>query len=243
MDALQASLLAGLATGLGALPLLFRRAISHRVLDSLVGLSAGMMLSAAAFGLIIPALGMASLYVVVFGIFLGAGSLWLMNRFIPHVHMKFTGNKISVDMRRALLIASAVTIHNFPEGFVVGAGYSFSPSLGLLLAVVIALQNIPEGLIIAVPLFRSGVSKIKCVLAATISGLVEPLAALFAVLIAYFIKGILPISLGFAAGAMLFIVLREMVPESHGHQYKDTATFAMIIGFVSMLVLQKILAS
>ncbi|HLE74551.1 MAG TPA: ZIP family metal transporter [Candidatus Bathyarchaeia archaeon] len=233
-----ASLLAGLATGAGALPVLFMKRISDRLLDVMLGFSAGVMLAATSFSLIVPALDLSGPLVAVFGIILGALVLHLIDRFVPHFHPALGAEGPPSKLSRVWLFVIAITIHNFPEGLAVGVSFgSGNVAAGLAIATAIGLQNMPEGLAVALPLVREGYSRRKALLYGTLTGLVEPLGGLLGVALISVFQPILPWGLAFAAGAMLFVVSDEMIPESHRKGFEREATFGVIAGFVIMMLL------
>ena len=233
-----ASLAAGLATGAGALPVLFTRRISDRLLDVMLGFSAGVMLAATSFSLIVPAIDLGGLWVAVFGLALGAFVLHLVDRFIPHFHQYIGAEGPPSKLSRVWLFVIAITIHNFPEGLAVGVSFgSGEVAAGLVIAMAIGLQNMPEGLAVALPLLREHYSRGKSLWYATLTGLVEPVGGLLGVALISIFQPILPWGLAFAAGAMLFVVSDEMIPESHRKGFAREATFGLIIGFVVMMFL------
>lgn len=237
----MASLLAGLSTGLGALPLLIGSQLPRRLYDGLLGFSAGVMLSAAVFSLILPALDTGGLGSVIVGIAAGTVLLYLMDRVIPHLHAGFGSGELSLPLRQGMLMAGAIAIHNFPEGFAVGAGYSSAlPNTGLVLTLAIAIQNIPEGLAVAAPFRQAGISKLKSLAIATASGLAEPVAALLGIALVSSSQLVLPFGLAFAGGAMLYVVSDEIIPESHSAGNEHEATFGIMLGFLTMLILQEL---
>jgi len=238
-----ASLIAGLATGAGALPVLFTKRISDRLLDVMLGFSAGVMLAATSFSLIVPALDLSGPLVAVFGIILGALVLHLIDRFVPHFHPALGAEGPPSKLSRVWLFVLAITIHNFPEGLAVGVSFG-SPNVaaGLAIATAIGLQNMPEGLAVALPLVREGYTRRKALLYGTLTGLVEPLGGLLGVALVSIFQPILPWGLAFAAGAMLFVVSDEMIPESHRKGFEREATFGVIAGFVVMMLLDCLFA-
>ena len=251
---LLVTFIAGSVTGLGAIPILFRTTVSHRIYDAAIGLAAGVMVSASVFGLLIPGTEEGALTSVLFGVFLGAAILLLGNYVIPHLHARYTGWRaegLRVDtddeelsrIRRILLIGGAIVLHNAPEGLAIGVAFASGlEEVALLLAIVIGIQNIPDGFAFAVPLGETDLSGLTVLLYTTLSGLLPQLvAALFGFFLVAIATGIFPLAAGFAAGAMLAVVFREMVPLSHGHGYADAATIAFIIGFVILLVLEELL--
>jgi ZIP family zinc transporter len=233
-----ASLVAGLATGAGALPILFTRRVSDRLLDVMLGFSAGVMLAATSFSLIIPALDLGGPWVAVFGLILGAIVLHLVDRFIPHFHPIIGPEGPPSHLSRVWLFVIAITIHNFPEGLAVGVSFgSGDVEAGLVVAMAIGLQNMPEGLAVALPLLREQYTRGKSLGYATLTGLVEPVGGLLGVALVSFFQPILPWGLAFAAGAMLFVVSDEIIPESHRKGFAREATFGLIAGFVVMMFL------
>jgi ZIP family zinc transporter len=233
-----ASLAAGLATGAGALPVLFTKQISDRFLDVMLGFSAGVMLAATSFSLIVPAIDLGGPWVAVFGLILGAIVLHLVDRFVPHFHPIMGPEGPPSKMSKVWLFVIAITIHNFPEGLAVGVSFgSGDAAAGLVIALAIGLQNMPEGLAVALPLRREQYSRKKALGYATLTGLVEPIGGLLGVALISVFQQILPWGLAFAAGAMLFVVSDEMIPESHRKGFAREATFGLIAGFVLMMFL------
>ncbi|MBX5327220.1 MAG: ZIP family metal transporter [Candidatus Bathyarchaeia archaeon] len=236
-----ASLLAGLATGAGALPVLFTRKVSDRLLDVMLGFSAGVMLAATFFSLLAPAIDLGGVWVAMFGIIFGAVALHLADRFIPHFHPALGTEGPSSRLSRVWLFALAITIHNFPEGLAVGVSFgSGDVTAGLVVAMAIGLQNMPEGLAVALPLLREGYSRQRAVWYGTLTGLIEPVGGLLGVALVSISHPILPWALAFAAGAMLFVVSDEIIPESHRKGFERQATFGLIIGFIVMMLLDYI---
>ncbi len=238
-----ASLVAGLATGAGAIPVLFTKQISDRLLDVMLGFSGGVMLAATSFSLIVPAIDLSGPLVAVFGLVLGALALHLVDRFVPHFHQFLGAEGPSSKLPRVWLFILAITIHNFPEGLAVGVSFgSGETATGLAIAMAIGLQNMPEGLAVASPLLREGYSRGKSLLYGTLTGLVEPVGGLLGVVLVSVFQPILPWGLAFAAGAMLFVVSDEMIPESHRKGFAREATFGLIGGFVVMMFLDTLFA-
>jgi len=233
-----ASLLAGLATGAGALPVLFTRRISDKLLDVLLGFSAGVMLAATSFSLIVPAIDLSGPWVAVIALLLGAVVLHLVDRFVPHFHPAFGAEGPASRLPRVWLFVLAITIHNFPEGLAVGVSFGGGDvAAGLVIATAIGLQNMPEGLAVALPLLREGYSRRKSLWYGTLTGLVEPVGGLLGAALVSISQPILPWGLAFAAGAMLFVVSDEMIPESHRKGFEREATFGLVVGFVIMMLL------
>ncbi len=243
VQALVASLAAGLCSGLGGVPFLFVGTVSHKVFDVLAGFAAGVMIAASLVGLVLPAFESGSVGQGVVGLMAGAAVLWGLSRLIPHTHPGYSGGgEYGFDLGRALLIAAAVTLHNLPEGFAIGAGFfSGDVSRGLILAVALGAHNVPEGLLVALPLRAAGVSRSRALWAATASGLAEPLGALLSVALFSVISAFTPFFLSFAAGAMIFVTSHELIPESHAHGHQDEASMAVVVGFIFMLLLHHFL--
>ncbi|ADJ15756.1 ZIP family metal transporter [Halalkalicoccus jeotgali] len=255
LTVLLVSLLAGCATGLGALPILVVSTISHRVYDAALGLAAGIMFGAAVFALIVPGMEGESLGEVLVGVLLGGLFLLVANRAIPHFHMLINGRRtgerdVEIEpedadtVRRALLVGGSITLHNVPEGLAVGIAFgSGLEGVGFSLALAIAIQNVPDGFAMAVPASRTDLSDARTILYTTLSGgIPEPIAALAGfVLVAVFTQ-LFPVAAGFAAGTMMAVIFREMIPQSHGHGYADEATLLFIFGFSIMLFVDTVLA-
>ena len=238
-----ASLVAGLATGAGALPVLFTKKVSDRLLDVMLGFSAGVMLAATSFSLIVPAIDLSNPWVALFGIILGALVLHLVDRFVPHFHPRLGAEGPSSNLPRVWLFVFAITIHNFPEGLAVGVSFGTgNVAAGLVVATAIGLQNMPEGLAVALPLLREGYSRRRSLWYGTLTGLVEPLGGLLGVALVSIFHPILPWALAFAAGAMLFVVSDEMIPESHRKGFEREATFGLVAGFAVMMLLDCLFA-
>lgn len=244
-----ASVLAGLATGLGALPALFFKTISDKLFNSLLGAAAGMMLAATAFSLLVPGMDYGNLYwpgkgvlVVSVGMLLGAVFLHYADRQMPHIHFEPEFEHQLDSLQKVWLFIIAITIHNFPEGMSVGVSYGAGDyENGTILAIAIALQNIPEGLAVALPLVGLGYNRWRAVGIATLTGLVEPVGGLLGVTAVTVFTPLLPIAMGFAAGAMLFVISEEIIPETHAAGRSRYATFSLMIGFIIMMALDNFL--
>ena len=244
------SLFAGLATGIGAIPIFFTRKISGRTQDIFMGFGAGVMLAATSFSLIIPGLeaagnGTKAALIMVSGILLGGVFLWLADRFIPHDKIIPSKNSIKglegiglVKLRMVWLFIFAITVHNFPEGMAVGVGFGSGNIVnGITLAIAIGLQNLPEGLVVALALLAHKYNRKKSFLIALATGLIEPIGGLLGAGVVSIFRQILPWGLAFAAGAMLFVISDTIIPESHRKGFAKEATFGLMIGFVIMLFL------
>jgi ZIP family zinc transporter len=233
-----ASLGAGLATGIGALPALFFSKASDRLLDAMLGFAGGVMIAASMFGLLVPAFRLGGIPVVVLGSIIGVLFLDRANLLIPHLHRLRGAEGPSASLRRAWLVLLAMVIHNIPEGLAVGVSFGQDESAsGPMVAFGIGLQNVPEGLAVAFPLMREGYSRWKAVAYATLTGLVEPVASLLGVSLVTAVEGLLPIGLAFAAGAMLYVVFQEIIPESHRRGFQREATFSTLLGIIFMVSL------
>jgi len=240
-NAVLLSLIAGLATGLGGLLVAVLGELDMRAYDSLLGCAAGVMTAIATLGLIQQSLVRGNIAVTLLGVAIGAGALFLFDRFLPHEHEHLSFDCTSpVAYRRGLMLFMGMTLHNLPEGMAVGTGYAARPQLGLLLALAIALHNIPEGAAVAGPFRACGMPRRQYVAWAAGSGLAEPVAALIGAASLTFWQGLLPFSLAFAGGAMLYVVSDELIPESHSHGYEHQATFGFIAGFMLLMVLSNL---
>lgn len=239
-----ASLAAGLMSGVGALPILFFKDISQRTQDVMMGFGAGVMLAATSFSLIVPAIdaaggGTTAALIVVAGMALGGLFLWFSDRLLPHEHF-IMGPEGSDPkrLRRIWLFVIAITLHNFPEGLAVGVGFGGGDVRnGLSLALGIGLQNMPEGLVVALALLTERYSAKQAIALATLTGLVEPVGGIIGAGIVSIAQPLLPWGLAFAAGAMLFVVSDEIIPESHRGEHARFATVGVMVGFLVMMFL------
>lgn len=252
MTGLIAGLITWLFTALGAATVFLSRSFSRRALDILLGFAAGIMLAAAFWSLLNPALELAEktwgvwrFIPVGAGISLGAVLLRLVDRIIPHIHpaANIPDGPPSCLPKNFLLIF-AITMHNIPEALAVGVGFGaviidpelgYAPAITLLLA--IGLQNLPEGMAVSMPLLRDGLSRQRAFFIGQLSGIVEPPAAILGALLATIALPFLPWALAIAAGAMIFVTVEEVIPESHASGNGDQATMGLICGFVLMMCL------
>ena len=232
----------GGATLLGAvIGFLFKKA-SHRFSDIVLSFAAGVMLSAAVLGLIIPSLeygGKGAVWVTVAGIFAGAVCLSMVDRLVPHLHRLQGDSEKHADSRasKILLFVMAIAIHNLPEGIAAGVGFgSGDVSQALLIAGGIALQNIPEGMVIIAPLLAAGIPPRKTFIYAAMTGVVEVVGTFIGYFAVNIASAILPFALAFAGGTMLYVISDEMIPETHAHGSEKGATYALLCGFCLMLV-------
>ena len=238
----------GGATVIGAIIGFLCKNISHKFSDIVLSFAAGVMLSAAVLGLILPAIdygGKWGLLIAVIGIFSGALCLNLIDKLVPHLH-KFMGveqeNHHNANLNKVLLFVLAIAIHNLPEGLAAGVGFGAGNNAqALIIAGGIALQNIPEGMVIIGPMLAAGVSKKKTFLCALATGLVEVVGTLIGYFAVSISEIILPFALAFAGGTMLYVVSDEMIPETHAHGAQRGATYALLVGFCLMLVMDVLL--
>jgi zinc transporter, ZIP family len=245
-----ASILAGLATGLGALPVLYFKNISNNLFSSMLGAAAGVMLAATAFSLLVPGIESGNtlwpglgIYVVSAGMLLGAFFLHYADHQLPHPHFDAVVDPHINSYRKIWLFVIAITIHNFPEGMSVGVSFgSGDMKNGLVLAIAIAMQNIPEGLAVALPLVSLGYNRRRAILVATATGLVEPVGGLLGITMVTLFQSVLPIAMGFAAGAMLFVISEEIIPETHAKGRSRYATYSLMVGFIVMMIVDNALS-
>lgn len=246
---LLASAIAGLATTLGAIPILFGKEVSDRNLDIMLGFAAGVMLAASAFSLLVPALNMEPFFLPEFelepviitslGFVFGGLFIHLIDKWAPHQHfISGPEGKMTTRLAATWLFVIAITIHNFPEGLAVGVGFgSGDINAGIVIALAIGIQNIPEGTAVALPLIREGYTRKDTIKITLFTGLVEPIGGLIGVAAVTIVAGILGFGMAFAAGAMIFVVSDEIIPESHRKGHERPATFGVILGFVLMMFL------
>ena len=254
---LQGALLGGgmaaLATALGTLPVLLSYEFSQRSHDTMLGFGAGVMLAASSFSLIIPALGSAKGLgfgpwgagsLVGSGILAGALLLMAINHLVPHEHfIKGLEGPQALAIKRVWLFVLAISLHNLPEGLAIGVAYAGAdPVAALALATGISIQDVPEGLVIALALRSVGYSRTVSAGLGMLSGLVEPVAAVFGVAVISLSAGLLPWGLAAAAGAMLYVISHEIIPESHRKGHESFATGGLLAGFVIMMLLDTALA-
>ena len=245
------SLAAGMCTGLGALGIFLVRRLNPRIEDGLLSAAAGVMLAATFFSLLLPALDRAdaltpsrflAVSMVGAGLALGAIGLFCVHRLVPHEH--FLMGKEGPDstrLKRIWLFIIAITLHNFPEGMAVGVGFAGGDEgNGLSLAIGIGLQNIPEGFAVAISLLSIGYSRAMAFWVGMLTGLVEPVGGVVGAAAVTLAEPLMPAILGLAAGAMLFVISDEIIPETHRRGYESVATFSLLGGFVAMMYLDVI---
>ncbi|WP_159588862.1 ZIP family metal transporter [Chelativorans xinjiangense] len=243
-----ASFLAGLMTSVGALPALLGRSVSQRLNDVLLGFAAGVMLSASFFSLLLPGMetagkiyggNMLPAAVAAAGVALGAAAMAAINEFVPHEHF-FQGRQgpQARALARIWLFVIAITIHNAPEGLAVGVGFGGGDTAGgTTLAIGIGLQNLPEGLAVALALMSCDYSRLHSFAVASLTGLVEPLTGLAGAYAVSLSQLLLPWGLTFAAGAMIYVISHEIIPDTHRNGFEKEATLGLTIGLVVMMFL------
>jgi ZIP family zinc transporter len=253
VQALLATLFTWFVTALGAAVVFLARAPGRRVLDAMLGMAAGVMIAASYWSLLAPAIEMAaegplpSWVPATLGFLAGGGFLWLVDKLLPHLHPGMKKPEgISTQWKRTTLLVFAITLHNVPEGLAVGVAFGAaaygleSATLGaaVALAVGIGLQNFPEGTAVSMPLRREGFSRPKAFAYGQASGMVEPIAGVVGAAAVMVARPILPYALAFAAGAMIYVVVEELIPESQEHvESGDAATIGAMLGFALMMTL------
>lgn len=241
-------------TALGSALVFFFKSINQTILNSMLGFASGIMIAASFWSLLNPAIEMASAMGVTPVIpaitgFIGGGAfLFLVDRLLPHLHAGLETNQaegIKTSWQRSVLLVMAITLHNIPEGLAVGVafgalGLAGSPSTfgaAVALAIGIGLQNFPEGAAVSIPLRREGMSRTKSFIYGQASGIVEPIAGVLGALLVVAIQPVLPYALAFAAGAMIYVVVEELIPEAQQHGSSDYSTIGAMIGFAVMMLL------
>jgi zinc transporter, ZIP family len=241
-------------TALGASTVFFLNNINRKLFDGLLGFTGGIMLAASFFSLLLPAVNMSQDHVltaafpVSVGFLSGALFLFILDKTLPHLHINFGDDEkegISTTWHRTTLLVLAITLHNIPEGLAVGMAFG-AVALGLphaeiggaiALAIGIGIQNVPEGLAVALPLRRQGVKKFKCFWYGQLSAAIEPIAGVAGALLVIQLSPALPYALAFAAGAMIYVVVEEVIPESQRDGNVDISTLGLIAGFLIMMTL------
>ena len=254
LQALVATLFTWFVTALGAALVFFFKTINRKVLDGMLGFAAGVMIAASYWSLLAPAIEMAeesslpAWIPATTGFLLGGLFLYIADKIIPHLHLGFPMEEAEgpkTSWHRSILLVLAITLHNIPEGLAVGVAFgalaSDLPSATLAGAIALALgigiQNFPEGAAVSVPLRREGFSRLKSFWYGQASGIVEPIAGVLGAVSVILIKPILPYALAFAAGAMIYVVVEELIPESQLAKNTDIATLGAMAGFAVMMTL------
>ena len=254
VQALLATLFTWFMTALGAGLVFFFKRINRKALDSMLGFAAGVMIAASYWSLLAPAIEMAegsnlpSWVPATSGFLLGGAFLWLVDKLLPHLHPGFPKEEaegVKTSWQRSVLLVLAITIHNIPEGLAVGVAFGAlaadlpAATIGgaVALAIGIGIQNFPEGAAVSVPLRREGISRLKSFWYGQLSGVVEPVAGVLGAIAVIYMRPILPYALSFAAGAMIYVVVEELVPESQLDKHTDVATIGAMLGFAVMMTL------
>jgi len=255
MQAFFATLFTWAMTAAGASVIFFSRSVSKKLLDSMLGFAAGVMIAASIWSLLIPGIemaremGMCPWLTAAVGFMGGGITLRIIDKFLPHIHpglCQGAREGVKTSLRRSTLLVLAVTLHNIPEGLAVGVAFGAvaaglsSATIGgaLALAIGIGLQNFPEGAVVSMPLRREGMSRRKGFFVGQASGMVEPVAGVIGALFVLQMQSILPYVLAFAAGAMIFVVVEELIPESQSTEsHIDIVTMATMAGFAVMMIL------
>ena len=252
--ALFATLFTWGVTALGASMVFFFKSINKKILNSMLGFAAGVMIAASFWSLLKPAIEMAeengsvSWIPALVGFLCGGAFLLLVDKILPHLHLGLSTDKaegIKTSWQRSMLLVLAITLHNIPEGLAVGVAFGAlanNPDMGTLtgalaLAVGIALQNFPEGAAVSIPLRREGFSRLKAFHYGQSSGVVEPIAGIIGAYLVISMTPLLPYALSFAAGAMIFVVVEELIPESQTGNETDLSTIGAMLGFATMMLL------
>jgi ZIP family zinc transporter len=241
-------------TALGAAGVFFTRTVNKKILDPMLGFAGGVMIAASYWSLLAPALEMAeqqgqiAWIPAAVGFLLGGVCLRLVDRILPHLHLYAPleeAEGIATTWRRTTLLILAITLHNIPEGLAVGVAFGAVAAgipaatlpAAIALALGIGIQNFPEGMAVAMPLRREGVSRLRSFWYGQLSGIVEPVAGVAGAAAVLVARPILPYALAFAAGAMIFVVVEEVVPESQASGNADSATMGLMVGFTVMMIL------
>ncbi len=253
-QALLATIFTWLMTAAGASFVLFFKNINKKFLDTMLGFAAGVMIAASYWSLLAPAIEMAeegplpSWVPAAAGFIAGGLFLGIIDKILPHLHPGLADTEVEgihTTWKRSILLVLAITLHNIPEGLAVGVAFgavaagvpSATLAGAVALAIGIGIQNLPEGTAVSVPLRREGVSRFKCFWYGQLSGIVEPLAGVLGAVAVIVFRPILPYALAFAAGAMIFVVIEELIPESQQDKNADNATIGTIAGFTVMMIL------
>jgi len=251
--ALGATLFTWALTALGASMVFFFKTIDKRVLNSMLGFAAGVMIAASFWSLLKPAIEMSEgsgtpgWIPAAVGFLSGGAFLLLIDKILPHLHLGLSIDKaegIKTSWQRSILLVLAITLHNIPEGLAVGVAFgalAHNPDAGMLagavvLAIGIGIQNFPEGAAVSIPLRREGLSRLRAFNYGQLSGIVEPIAGVLGAYLVLTVTPILPYALSFAAGAMIFVVVEELIPESQQGNETDLSTIGAMLGFATMMV-------
>ncbi|HSF45723.1 MAG TPA: ZIP family metal transporter [Chitinophagaceae bacterium] len=254
-SALAATTFTWMVTAAGASLVFFFKTIDRKVLDVMLGFTGGVMVAASFWSLLNPAIEMSErLYPsapwmpAAVGFLMGSMFIFVLDKFMPHLHLNFGENEtegMKTQWKKTTLLILAITLHNIPEGLAVGvlfgAAANGMPEASITAAIALAfgigIQNFPEGLAVSVPLRRQGMSRIKSFWYGQLSAIVEPIAGVIGAIAVIYMQPILPFALAFAAGAMIYVVVEEVIPETQRDKYTDLAVLGFIGGFVVMMVL------
>ncbi len=230
-------------TIIGSLPVLLNVKFTEKITDAGMGFAAGIMLVASFTSLLLPAINHGNIVIAVTGFIIGIILVKILDVLIPHIHFIRGYHNVGYSYsRKAWLMALAMIIHNIPEGMAVGASTTYDVTEGLIIAIAIAIQDIPEGFATALPVLNITKSKRQAFIISAISGIAELLAALIPPLIIVFVHVALPLMLAIASGAMIYVVVHEIIPEIYGHEHNEPSTIGFFIGFIVMLLLDNILS-
>jgi ZIP family zinc transporter len=253
-SALIATVFTWMVTAMGASMVFLFKSMSRKALDTMLGFTGGVMIAASFWSLLSPALNMSEDLIVpqwfpaATGFLAGALFLFGLDKLLPHLHINFEPIEkegVQTNLNKTALLVVAITLHNIPEGLAVGIGFGAVAAnipgaeigAAVALAIGIGLQNFPEGTAVAIPLRRHGLSRFKSFMWGQSSALVEPVAGVIGALFVIYVEAILPYALSFAAGAMVYVVIEEVVPETQRDKYTDFATIGFVIGFITMMIL------
>jgi zinc transporter, ZIP family len=253
-QALLATLFTWFVTALGAGLVLFFKQINRKMLDGMLGFAAGVMIAASFWSLLAPAIEMSeqgplpAWIPAAVGFLAGGAFLWVVDKLLPHLHLGFPSAEaegIKTGWHRSILLVLAITLHNIPEGLAVGVAFgalaadlpSATLAGAMALALGIGIQNFPEGAAVSIPLRREGLSRFKSFWYGQLSGVVEPVAGVLGAAAVILMRPILPYALAFAAGAMIYVVVEELIPESQLEKNTDVATIGTMLGFAVMMTL------
>ncbi len=254
IQALLATLFTWFVTALGAATVFIFKTINKKILNGMLGFAAGVMIAASFWSLLAPAIsmaeeaGMIAWVPAVLGFLAGGGFLWLVDVVMPHLHIGSDQEPegVKTGLKRSVLLVLAITLHNIPEGLAVGVAFGAIASGSELttlagaiaLALGIGLQNFPEGAAVSIPLRREGLSRWKSFVYGQASGIVEPIAGILGAIAVITMKPILPYALSFAAGAMIYVVVEELIPEAQqGKEHSNIGTIGAMVGFAVMMML------
>jgi ZIP family zinc transporter len=254
IQALLGTLFTWFLTALGASLIFLTKDVNQRLLDGLLGLASGVMIAASYFSLLAPAIELSHDLLVpiwfpaVVGFLLGGAFLWLVDKLLPHLHMGMDISQaegVKTSWQRSVLLITAITLHNIPEGLAVGVAFGAAAAgvegaaigSAIALAIGIGIQNFPEGLAVSAPLRREGWKRSRAFYYGQFSGMVEPIAGVMGAALTFYVRPILPYALAFAAGAMIYVVAEELIPASKCEGHSDVPTVGVMLGFAIMMLL------